>query len=199
MIDELLRKIPLNTIMLNEKHVRRVTACLQWTIYKQIPGDVVELGCNGGNMAIYTQSILSALCPEKTLHVYDSFQGLPEPSPQDMSSQRTANKGDMAVSSDSVRLFFNRYKVKQPVIHEGWFKDQLYPDRISFAFFDGDFYQSIMDSWEKVYPRLSSGAIVTIHDYGFAPLAGVHKACQEFLADKKHLHFWDDYVGIELF
>jgi O-methyltransferase len=185
--------------MLNEKHVRQVTGCLQWTIYKQVPGDVVELGCNSGNMAIYLQSILAAISPEKTLHVYDSFQGLPDPSSQDMSPLRRDKKGDMAVSANDLIKFFLLNNVPLPAIHQGWFRDQQYPDRISFAFFDSDFYQSILDSWEKVYPRLSPGAIVTVHDYGFAPLVGVHKACEEFLADKRHLHFWDDYVGIELF
>ncbi len=199
MINELLQRIPIRTDMLNEKHVKKISECLQWTIYKQVPGDVVELGCNSGNMAIYLQSILAAISPEKTLHVYDSFQGLPDPSSQDMSPLRRDKKGDMAVSANDLIKFFLLNNVPLPAIHQGWFRDQQYPDRISFAFFDSDFYQSILDSWEKVYPRLSPGAIVTVHDYGFAPLVGVHKACEEFLADKRHLHFWDDYVGIELF
>lgn len=196
MIDRLIKRIPLDTMMLNEKHVRIVQKCLQWTLYKQVPGDVVELGCNKGNMAIYTQAILTEMASDKQLHVYDSFAGLPAPTPEDRSAQRTARQGDLGVTAEELIVFFEKHGIKLPVIHQGWFADQEYPNPISFAFFDGDFYQSIMDSWIKVYPRLSPGAIVTVHDYGFPPLVGVKKACDEFLRDRQHLQFWDDYVAI---
>jgi len=198
LIDQLLNKIPLDTMMLVEKHIHVVQTCLLWTIQKRVSGDVVELGCNRGNMAIYTQSILR-LKSTKSLHVYDSFEGLPSPSIADESPDRTANKGDLGASVQEFMDYFERYNVPLPIIHKGWFKDQRYPDKISFAFLDGDFYQSIMDSWEQVYPRLSDGAIVCVHDYGFPPLAGVKKACDQFLADKPHLMFWDDYVAIFIF
>lgn len=198
-IDKLLERIPLDTVMLVEKHIWTIQRCLLWTLHKGIKGDVVELGCNRGNMAIYTQSILDMVGSPKTLHVYDSFEGLPSPSIHDESPDRTANEGDLGATVDELISFFQKYEVKLPVIHKGWFADQRYPDQISFAFLDGDFYQSIMDSWERIYPRLSSGAIVCVHDYGFPPLAGVQKACDEFLSDKPHLQFWDDYVGIMIF
>lgn len=196
MIDRLLKRIPLDTMMLNEKHVRIVQKCLQWTLYKQVPGDVVELGCNRGNMAIYSQILLTETGSDKRLHVYDSFEGLPRPTLEDMSKDRMERKGNHKATVQELINFFTKYGVDLPVIHQGWFTDQEYPNPISFAFFDGDFYQSIMDSWIKVYPRLSPGAIVTVHDYGFPPLVGVKKACDEFLKDKPHLQFWDDYVAI---
>jgi len=199
MIDELLKRIPLHTDMINEKHVRRIIGCLEWTLHKQIPGDVVELGCNRGNMAIYIQAMLTEKGSDKEFHVYDSFSGLPKPTTEDMSTNRTESQGDLAATVPELINFFMKNGVTIPRVHKGWFADQQYPDRISFAFFDGDFYQSIMDSWEKVYPQLSPGAIVTVHDYGFPPLVGVKKACDEFLKDKPHLQFWDDYVAIMLF
>ncbi len=198
-IESLITRIPLDSMMLNEKHIRRVQECLLWTLNKKVSGDVVELGCNRGNMAIYTQSILRAKSANKSLHVYDSFEGLPQHTAKDESKERTASGGDLGASVQELLDYFNRYNVPIPIIHKGWFKDQKYPDRISFAFLDGDFYQSLMDSWEAVYPRLTEGAIVCVHDYGFPPLVGVQKACDEFLADKPHLMFWDDYVAIYLF
>lgn len=196
LIDSLIKKIPLDSMMLNEKHIRRVQECLLWTLYKRVAGDVVELGCNRGNMAIYTQSILRAKSANKSLHVYDSFEGLPPHSAMDESPERSASGGDLGASVQELLDYFNRYNVPIPIIHKGWFKDQKYPDKISFAFLDGDFYQSILDSWEAVYPRLTEGAIVCVHDYGFPPLVGVQKACDEFLADKPHIMYWDDYVAI---
>ena len=90
----------------------------------------------------------------------------------------------------SLEVFLNNFEIQKltkPVINKGWFKnidDSLYPEKISFAFFDGDFYSSIIDSFEKVYPKLSSGARVIIHDYGWEALPGCKKACDDFLEDK---------------
>ena len=58
--------------------------------------------------------------------------------------------------------------------------DEMLPNKISFAFFDGDFYQSIYDSLLKVYPKLSYGAIVCFHDYERWNLKGVKLAVDDF-------------------
>jgi O-methyltransferase len=66
------------------------------------------------------------------------------------------------------------------------------PERISFAYLDGDFYDSILISLQYVYPKLTAGAICLIDDYcdpqinpkGWNRLPGVKKACDEYLIDK---------------
>ena len=54
----------------------------------------------------------------------------------------------------------------------------------SFAFFDGDFYSSIMDSFKKVYHKMQPGGIILVHDYDWPVFPGTKKACDDFLADK---------------
>lgn len=199
MIDEFITRIPIVTDMVNEKHVRIIVNCLDFVIQKGVPGSVVELGCNCGTTSVFIQTVLLNSSSHKVFHAYDSFEGLPASSPFDESDKRTAKTGDLKVPMDWFIKHFRDLSLPLPVIHEGWFKDQEYPELISFAFLDGDFYQSIMDSWEKVYPRLAKGAIVCVHDYGFPPLPGVKAACDAFLKDKLHLQFWDDYVAIFIF
>jgi O-methyltransferase len=66
------------------------------------------------------------------------------------------------------------------------------PEQISFAYLDGDLYDSIKLSLESVYPRLSPGAICLIDDYAdpavfpeaWNELPGVKRACDDFLAGK---------------
>ena len=199
MINELIKTLPINTNMLNEKHVRRVLSSLEYTLKSGVPGDVVELGCNYGNMAMFIQSMLTKYGSKKQYHVYDSFEGLPEPVKQDFAPERTANRGDLAATVEGFKKTLSDVGVKIPIIHKGWFNEAEYPQKISFAFLDGDFYQSIMDSWQAVFPRLSPGAIVCVHDYGFPPLPGAQKATDEFLSDKYHIRYWDDYVFIAHF
>jgi O-methyltransferase len=186
MIDELIKKYPVNINMITDDQVRTILTNLQKVISKKVKGDVVELGCNIGTTSIYIQSMV--LETNKAFHVYDSFQGLPEPNEHDYSEdEKKFGKGDAATPIESFIETFNKYSVPAPRIHVGWFsdiKEEDIPEKISFAFFDGDFYSSIMDSWNKIYPRLSKGAIVCIHDYMWAPLPGVLKACNDFLQDK---------------
>jgi len=65
------------------------------------------------------------------------------------------------------------------------------PDKIIFAFLDGDLYQSIKTSLELVVPRLARdeygarcGTII-VHDYNNPQLPGVARAVDEWLATQK--------------
>src|ERR1700723_3814982 len=80
-------------------------------------------------------------------------------------------------------------------IYKGWFQDTLpsgLHDLISFAYLDGDLYDSILMSLQYVYPKLAPGAVCLIDDYcdpqinpkGWNRLPGVKKACDEYLIDK---------------
>jgi O-methyltransferase len=157
-----------------------------------VPGHVVELGCNEGQSSVLMRKVLDNLAPERDLHVYDSFEGLPEARAKDGRIPFGAH--DLKVPKDILIDNFKRYSLRLPEIHEGWFNETLptgLPDQICFAHLDGDLYESILTSLIYVYPRLSKGAICLIDDYadpaihnGWNQLPGVKKACDEFLAGK---------------
>ena len=150
-----------------------------------LPGAVVELGCNVGMTTTFMQRLLNAVESDKDIHVYESFKGLPEKTEGDGETASVA--GESTVSKQD---FINTVKLaglKLPVINEGWFReipDEQYPDKICFAFFDGDFYSSITDSFEKVYHKMVPGGIILVHDYAWQNYPGVQKACEDFLKDK---------------
>jgi O-methyltransferase len=123
---------------------------------------------------------------KKRYHVYDSFEGLPEKHEHDGKSD-TYGKGDCRSSEDEFVEHFISRRIAIPERHKGWFAqipDEEYPDQICFAFLDSDFYTSITDSWNKIYHKLSPGAVVCVHDYGWEKLPGVYIACDKFLIDK---------------
>lgn len=157
-----------------------------------VAGDFVELGCNTGESSVLITRLLQEHGSNKTLSVYDSFEGLPKAAPIDGSFYK---EGYCRTSEDVLRENFRAHKLPVPAIHKGWFQDTLQeglPERISFAYLDGDFYDSIMTSLQYVYPKLSPGAVCLIDDYcdpqinpkGWNRLPGVKKACDEYLADK---------------
>ncbi|MEK7571968.1 MAG: TylF/MycF/NovP-related O-methyltransferase [Patescibacteria group bacterium] len=166
---------------------------LTQTVLLKIPGDIVELGSYDGTTSILIQKTLDQLGSKKTIHAYDSFEGLPEKSTKDGVTAFYA--GSCKTQKEALIHNFKQHKTKLPKIHEGWFADTLpkgLPKQISFAHLDGDFYSSIFESLINVYPKLSKGAIVVIDDYSDPKvhdvnniLPGVKKACDEFFKDKK--------------
>ena len=192
-IEYLLTNIPIISTMVDETHLRVILPQLGKAM--AIPGDIVELGCNVGTTSIFIQAFLEG---RKPFNVYDSFEGFPDKLPVDEGEEYhfTFEKGGCATTADIFKSIFEDLNIPLPEIHQGWFKDAEYPEKIAFAFFDSDFYSSILDSWEKVYPRLSPGAVVCIHDYGWGVLPGCKAACDEFLKDKPEKIDAVNFIGI---
>ncbi len=139
---------------------------LNQIIALNIEGDVVELGCHNGAIASIMGKILEENDSKKTLYLYDSFEGLPNKTNYD--GKTRFEKGWCSTTKKEILEFFRELKLKKPIIIKGWFKDTLpnkLPKKISFAHLDGDFYSSIKESLEAIYPRLSKGSIVIIDDY----------------------------------
>lgn len=158
-----------------------------------LPGDVVELGCHAGNTSIYLQMIIDHTDPRRTLHVYDSFEGLPTPGPRDGAY---FSAGELRVSQQDLAATFDAWGLRHPVIHAGWFGDTLpggLPDKIAFGLLDADFYESTLVGLRHVWPRIIPGGIVMIDDYcdprenpwAWPEMPGVKAACDEFFANTR--------------
>ena len=151
---------------------------------KDINGDVVEFGCYAGDTSILLAESLRDQ-PEKWLYLYDSFEGLPEKSSADYSSSgRRFTAGALRASPDAVISKFKKHNLPEPVIIKSWFnklKDTDLPNLISFALFDGDFYESIKDSFLLIAPKMNRGGIIIVHDYRNPALPGSAKAVNEFI------------------
>ena len=188
MIDKLLQKYPLVSNQVNKDQVRTILAELERVIDYGVEGDVVEFGCYIGTTSIFLQRLLLATSSDKTLHMYDSFEGLPPKTDKDTSvagDQFTA--GELAVSKKQFVQTFAKAGVRQPIIHKSWFNELTQkdiPQNIAFAFLDGDFYSSIHDSLKLVLPRLTEGAVVVVDDYAREALPGAAKALHELLPHK---------------
>jgi O-methyltransferase len=126
--------------------------------------------------------------------VYVSFAGLPEKSIEVFSRAGEQFKaGEIRAGKNQLLAEFHKAGLKPPIIHKGWFNELTpndVPDQIAFAFLDGDFYDSILDSLQLVWPNLAPNAVITIDDFARDALPGPERAVKEFLKDKsyKSLH-----------
>ena len=156
-------------------------------------GDIVEFGCYKGDTSILLARQLNQFLKEhpstasKTIYLYDSFAGLPVKTTEDTSSiGDNFSAGSLLASKADLIRRFKKANLPLPKIKKAWFADldpaTDLPSQISFAFLDGDYYASIKLSLKLVYPKLSSGAIVLVHDYRSEALPGVARAVDEFLS-----------------
>ena len=77
---------------------------------------------------------------------------------------------------------FRKAHLTLPNITKKWFhevEESELPDKICFAFLDGDYYISIRSSLSLVMPRMVKGGIIIIDDYDNPKLPGPQKAVQD--------------------
>jgi len=172
--------------IINRDQCFKLVEGLATVIVDDIEGDVVELGCNVGESSKYLRKTLDILHSDKKLWVYDSFEGLPEKS---MWEEGTGwRSGTLKTTKDVlVTNFISNNLLPPDNITKAWFadiQDSDLPDKISFAFLDGDFYNSIYDSLVKIYDRVVDGGYIYLHDYCRNDLPGVKAAMDQFLVDR---------------
>lgn len=147
------------------------------------PGDVVEFGCYVGTTSVPLAKRLQRT--DKRLFVYDSFEGLPEKTIEDESPVGLQFKaGELLATKAQLVRNFKQAGLAMPVITKGWFSevpDSRLPKQICFAYLDGDYYDSILDSLKLIWDKLSPNAIVLVDDYTNEALPGVTRAIDRWL------------------
>lgn len=177
------------------KETEILLSLLNQSLSANIPGDVVELGCYRGDTSIVFQRALQNFTnlpggSSKNLWLYDSFAGLPEKSREDSSAAGDQFKsGELFVTKREVIEKFKRQNLPLPKIKKAFFEEldpeTDLPDKISFAFLDGDLYTSIKTSLTLVESKMQPGSIIIVHDYNNPELPGSARATDEWL--KSHV------------
>ena len=133
--------------------------------------------------------------------LFDSFEGMPEASAQDVGDAahaltlgrkegRLVPVGTNVAALEDVRdLLHRQLRVSRDVveIRKGWFQDTVWRARaeigpIALLRLDGDWYESTKTCLEALYDQVEHGGFVIIDDYGTFP--GCRTAVDEFLASR---------------
>ncbi|HXX94758.1 MAG TPA: TylF/MycF/NovP-related O-methyltransferase, partial [Planctomycetota bacterium] len=168
-----------------------------------------------GGCAGVAATVVREAGDRRRVHLFDSFEGLPEPSDKDgpeavsysdgRGGGRLLTTGNCVASVEDVKdLFFNRLGLDpgNVVFHVGWFQDTLPRDRdgvgpIALLRLDGDWYESTAACLRHLYPSVVSGGFVILDDYG--QWQGCRRAFEEYVQaqrlgalDLKRI----DYTGV---
>lgn len=184
----LLSKYPIISDQIGEPALGVVLRELEQILAAQTMGDVVELGCYTGTTTLFMRRLLdkTGQSAVRKLWAYDSFEGLPPKHGKDASpAGEQFQLGELAVSKKQFLQEFKKANLAPPITYKCWFNDitpSMLPSSVAFAFLDGDFYQSILDSLRHVWPRLAIGGVITIDDYQQEALPGVERAVNDFFS-----------------
>jgi len=159
----------------------------------EVPGDVCEFGVAQGETSALIANEISTFTNKK-LHLFDSFEGLPAPTDKDQLKDDIFDLGDIKAyeghMSNPEELVLDRLKsisfpASRFIIHKGFIEEIInsghnFPDNVSFAYVDFDFYEPIKIALEFLHKKTSIGSIIIIDDYDWFS-TGAKSAVDEFL------------------
>lgn len=167
---------------------------------QKLPGAFVECGVWKGGSVSLMAYVAEKAQSGRDIWLFDSFEGLPEPTPEDgkvaadySSSRQSGNLVSIGKCvgplEDVRRLFFSVLKLRGKNIHieKGWFQHTLPEARkrmgnIAILRMDADWYESTKCILENLFDSVVPEGYVIIDDYGH--WEGCKKAVDEFLRQR---------------
>jgi len=182
--------------------LRGLYQAIQDVVGRKIPGDVVECGTARGGSAALMGLLLKELAPQRTLWVFDTFEGMPQPTEADPDWTATLYTGKCRADVEEVSALFDRLGASPNYrLVKGLFQQTLPTcdvGPIALLHLDCDWYESMKTCLEQLFDRVSRGGVIQIDDYGH--WAGARKAVDEFF-HKRSLDVqlrWIDYTGRQM-
>ncbi len=184
--------------MTSPERIAALVDAVRYVARHAIPGDVVECGVwRGGSMMAVARTLLE-LDDLRSLHLFDTFDGMPPPGDVDR-DRSGASAADLLATSDressSVWARSPLDEVRRNLAATGYPPERIrfvvgrveetVPDRapasIAILRLDTDWYESTRHELVHLFPRLSVGGVLIIDDYGH--WEGARKAVDEYLAE----------------
>lgn len=159
----------------------------QYIVRNKIAGDIVECGCFTGGAAIFLDLCFKALRQTKRFVLFDTFEGAPlEHSDMVLGVRHDGHK--LPDFEEAVRLNIAEAgaRIKNFTLIRGNVLDTLAaykPGPIAMLRLDTDFYESTQIEFDVLYPKLASGGVIIVDDYGL--FQGSRRATDEYFKTGK--------------
>jgi O-methyltransferase len=164
--------------LLSEAKIRSLW-CLA-TELGSVGGDIAELGVYQGGVS----RLLALACPGRTVHLFDTFAGIPETRDPALDWHRP---GEFAASIAEVRATLAG--CPNVLLHPGLFPRTAVDGAFALVHLDADLYSSTREGLEWFWPRLSVGGALVLDDYRWRYCRGVDRAVDEFFDSRGNAEF----------
>jgi len=165
-------------------------------LVQSMEGSIAECGTFkglGSFMFCHTLREVDSRYDGRGFHIFDSFEGLSEPTAQDHIQDPRAGAegaaymgaGSFQAGLDHVRKALSEFPAIE--FHKGWIPECFkgVPERTyRFVHIDVDLYEPTRDSLEYFYPRLCEGGVIVCDDYAHLQWPGARKALDEYCDPK---------------
>jgi hypothetical protein len=171
-----------------------------------VDGDIAEFGCHGTTAAVECRQ-LAAFGQRRNLHLFDSFRGPPEYTPEDRTAPEIIigswnDQGVPAkVSADALRSMLERlYKLGRINIYEGYFSDtlKLIPPQTRFGMvvMDCVVFSSTYEVLDYLFGNglISEGGIFLVSSWNVSRASFKHSTRKAWLKaiEKHHVEYSDE-------
>ena len=185
--------------MTSPERIFALKDAVEYIVKYNISGDIVECGVwKGGSIMVVAKTLMKMNRLDKNLYLFDTFEGMSEPNEFDvehtgLTATELLDDADKN-NSQSTWCYAPLDEVKNSVYSTGYDKSKIHfikgkvedtipenaPESISILRLDTDFYESSLHELVHLFPRLSSGGVLIIDDYGY--WQGQRKAVDEYFS-----------------
>jgi len=194
----------------------------EYVLARGVPGAIAECGVwRGGSVLAMVLSLQAAGVDDRDVYLFDTFTGMTAPTDDDTSAFHAPAAEEWSAASSSSgagdqraygSLFsedtFGEGQVRRLLHATGYPPERIHlvrgpveetlpaaaPDGLALLRLDTDWYESTRHELEHLYPRLATGGVLIVDDYGH--WEGARKAADEHLAQHPALLLSrSDYTG----
>lgn len=163
---------------LENDYVRLSTLELLCRRLEGVPGAAAELGVYRGRFA----RCINRLLPERTLYLFDSFEGFDPAAGAGEAMQAAHENTDLRQVLEALPF------PERAIVKPGFFPESLKGLEETFCLvsLDVDFEEATLEGLRYFWPRLSGGGYLLLHDWGNPGLPGPAKALERFCGELGH-------------
>jgi len=173
---------------------------VEYVLRADVPGAIVECGVwRGGSMMVVAETLLAMGRLDRTLYLFDTFEGLPRPDAAvdvdiwgnrgidgwlpHAKTEESSTWALATIEEVGANLATTGYPSERLRFVKGMVEETIpdsAPDEIGLLRLDTDWYRSTRHALEHLYPRLSRNGVIIIDDYGH--FKGARKAVDEYFS-----------------
>jgi hypothetical protein len=188
----------------SDERLLAVIDSVRYLVSRGVPGAFAECGVwRGGSVLAMILSLQELGVRDRDVHLFDTFEGMTEPTERDTSPrERPALETWREASASGERPWreffgpgaFDEEAVRSTLLETGYPADRIHlhrgpveqtlpaaaPDALALLRLDTDWYESTRHELEHLYPRLATGGVLIVDDYGH--WEGARQAVDEYFA-----------------
>jgi hypothetical protein len=195
-VKTIVRTVRSRTMTAHEK-LNALVVATHYVVEHGIPGDFVECGVwRGGSMQAVALALLDRGVTDRELHLFDTFEGMSEPTEEDKALDGTPAAQLLAKSPRDAKIWAvaSLEDVREGMEETGYPAERIHycagkvedtipehaPERIALLRLDTDWYESTRHELVHLYERVPPGGVLIFDDY--STWQGARKAVDEFIA-----------------